>query len=335
MRMLIIVLIVWIVLPNGLTVASDQTPCTATRPKSVVWKPDASEFAISDCTGVFRYDATTFELIESIDVTGVVTSVYQPDGALLAIATHNGVWLWDTHQQDVFAQLEGEYRVVWNPSGEQIAFTGLDSASIQIYDVETQQISASLDAPEQMIFRLIWAEEYIIHFVDYFQMYTWHLNSEQLTRYSLPFHVMWSYLDFNNTTWLEDGTASVILPDMGRINATLGIWRFVDGTWTTLDFREGRSLPSEWSVAVHPNRDRMAVASRDVIFVFDTLSLERLMSIPTDDLQGSIPRPDCPYVDTPPYQLPDSIAWRPDGEAILIVNACWITVLPVDWTEDD
>ena len=100
----------------------------------------------------FAQDSTTWNLPEGAKARlgkGSINEIaYSPDGALLAVASSIGVWLYDTNTYQEIALLTRSFRylyhnVAFSPDGNTIA-SGSDDATIYLWDVNTGTLKNTL-----------------------------------------------------------------------------------------------------------------------------------------------------------------------------------------------
>ena len=323
-------IVIWVLINTQSFVFSqeDTDLCEGGSIEVVTWRDTGTEFAIGSCDGVYRYDAETMTLIERIERRVQRQMAYQPGGDLLAFGTPDGLVLWDLDASEHYTTLDGAGILSWDETGERLAFSSLDYDLISVVDVETLDVIHTMEAPKELIFHIDWEAENAIRFVDNFELFTWYVDSNQITRYTLPFHVGWGWGDANNTIWFED--AVIIFPGVvgAGANGTMGVWWYRQGRWEVIRF-EDMSLPTFWSVAVHPQENVFAVGSRQDVYVFGANTIALLSTQRTNEIVG-VPVPGCSSDALDENQLYDSIAWHPDGESLLVVSPCRMAIIPMD-----
>ena len=309
--------------------AQDTDLCAVDVPSVVVWNDTGTEFAIGSCSGIYRYDAATMTLIERIERQVQWHMAYQPGGNLLAFGESYGLILWDLNAGEVYTRLNGIGVFSWDETGEHLAFTSLSRDRLSIVNVEPLDVIHVLDAPQRLVLQIDWEAENAIRFVDNFELFTWYLDSDQITRYTLPFHVGWGWGDYNNAFWFDE--AVMIFPGVGGNDSTIGVWRYRQGDWSVTDFREGGIF--SWSFGAHPEDDIFAIGSMRDVYLFDATTIELLETYPVDNLEG-VPLPTCTDDALDESQLFDIVAWHPDGESLLVVSPCRMALLPMDTPAD-
>ena len=102
----------------------------------VAWSPDGELLAVAT-SHVYLYKAQTLEQVHVIDaVQGATGLAFSPDGKAMALASHDGVKLWDAEgwgEQGTLAGSQNTKSVAFSPDGRVLA-TGTGS-TVKLWDV--------------------------------------------------------------------------------------------------------------------------------------------------------------------------------------------------------
>jgi WD40 repeat protein len=306
----------------------DAALCERSLIGSVTWRDTGTEFAIGSCSGIYRYDVATMTLIEHIEYHVRWHIAYQPGGNLLAFSTSNGLILWDLDASELYARLDGTDLLSWDETGARLAFSSPDYDLISVVDVETLDVIQTLEAPKDEIVSLAWDVGAAVRFGDNFDLYTWYIETGQLTRYSLPDDVRptWNWWgDFSNDFWFDE---AVFFRPGSFGYGELGFWRYKTGEWISAEMNDPDWIYA-WSISAHPQDFIFALGTLSRVYIYDAETLEIIETYPTNDL-NDVPMPTCTEDAPAEDQLYDIVAWHPDGESLLVVSPCRMAIIPMD-----
>ena len=312
--------------------AQENNLCDTPILRLVEWQPTGDEYAIGFCDRILRYDATTMTLIDRIDLNdNLSAAAYQPMGDWLAIATSEFVMMVDTTTDERHIIDSGAQGLAWRDDGTQLAQAS-DNV-IQIITVDTWALIAEQSAPNQAPLLVDWESDRSVRFGDEFDLFTWYVDSAQITRYRLyhsPDDVRPAWVsggtELDIDIWFED--AVFFSPGNSFTYGELGFWRYKTGEWISAKI-DVPDFTFFWNINAHPQDTIFALGALSHIYIYDAETLKIIETYPTNDL-NDVPMPTCTEDAPAEDQLYDIVAWHPDGESLLVVSPCRMAIISMD-----
>lgn len=261
--------------------------------------PDGELVAVASSTGIWIYDASTFELVNFLDGHNAEVHLveWSPDGKFLASGgSRYTIIIWDTMTWDIVTSIDEvglPFDLEWSPDGEYFIATGTDNDPA-IWNTTTWVITGSLEgySGDDTVVEVVWSPG-----GTYIATRTLHENEV----------IIWDGITWEPVQDLSDQLKTVYSLEWSSVGEqlliyipdTLTVWDST--TWEIIQRDERRFS----DVDVSPDGTQLALARHGNLIIRDLASEQDTQTLSVDNIDPS-----------DGYTIL-VVVWSPDGSFVI------------------
>ena len=294
---------------------------------TLVWHPDGKMFAIGGDFGVHFY-SDTLVLQFTMEIQGVSQIAWSPDGARIAIVSSEVLLIRDMDELTEWC-LYGHGQMAWHEDSKRIAYFAPNDEII-VYDlVSNEEVAVFSYADMSRGIRppLTWDGDSLL-LLSSSNVYRWNpFGNNAVETWELPPLTNWGHW-WGDSPW-NNTRNRLIVTRLIVGNDQIGIWNMEteEAYWGKFhDF-----FYSTYGIAWSPNDQYIAAATPSDVYILNPDSLETLHTYSFHHTEYDVLIGEASCLEHPDlFYIANHVIWNPDGDKILVVNACRLMTIPID-----